>query len=80
MSGWEYLIARFRSSGGWSAGGESETWHVSEGSMKENQLPEVKAESLNLEVEEIEKRERGRPNCTSSTTSDFCTCLCRIPY
>ncbi len=48
--------------------------------MKENQLPEVKAESLNLEVEEIEKRERGRPNCTSSTTSDFCTCLCRIPY
>jgi len=50
------------------------------GPMKENQLPEVKAESLNLEVEEIEKRERGRPNCTSSTTSDFCTCLCRIPY
>ena len=33
--------------------------------------------SLKLEVEEIEKRERGRPGCTSSTTSDLCNCLCR---
>jgi hypothetical protein len=37
-----------------------------------------RVESLELEVEEIEKRERGRPSCTSSTTSDLCTCLCRI--
>ncbi len=41
------------------------------------QEKEVKV-PLNLEVEDIEKRERGRPNCTSSTTSDLCTCLCRI--
>jgi hypothetical protein len=33
---------------------------------------------LELEVEEIEKRERGRPSCTSSTTHDICTCLCRL--
>ena len=36
------------------------------------------AVSLKLEVEEIEKRERGRPSCTSSTTSDLCTCRCQI--
>ena len=35
--------------------------------------------TLKLEVEEIERRERGRPNCTSSTTSDLCDCLCREP-
>ncbi len=34
--------------------------------------------ALSLEVEEIEKRERGRPSCTSSTTSDLCTCLCKL--
>ena len=33
---------------------------------------------LNLEVEEIESRERGAGNCTSSTTSRHCTCLCFI--
>ena len=33
--------------------------------------------ALNLEVEEIEKREKGGGNCSSSTTSNRCTCLCR---
>ena len=32
---------------------------------------------LNLEVEEIESRERAGGSCTSSTTSRHCTCLCR---
>jgi hypothetical protein len=35
--------------------------------------------SLDLEVEEIEAREKVGGNCTSSTTSNRCTCLCR-PY
>lgn len=39
--------------------------------MKEN-LP-----ILNLEVEEIETRERGGGCFTSSTTSRLCTCPCR---
>ena len=33
---------------------------------------------LNLEVEEIESRERAAGSCTSSTTSRHCTCLCFI--
>ena len=40
--------------------------------MKEN-MP-----ALSLEVEEIESRERGSGNCTSSTTSRLCTCACFI--
>ncbi len=32
--------------------------------------------NLDLEVEEIEKREVGGGSCTSSTTSRRCTCLC----
>ncbi len=35
--------------------------------------------SLDLEVEEIESREKAGGNCTSSTTSRHCTCLCRAP-
>ena len=31
---------------------------------------------LNLEVEEIERRERGGGSCTSSSTSRLCTCKC----
>lgn len=33
---------------------------------------------LNLEVEEIERRERGHGSCTSSTTSRLCTCKCFV--
>jgi hypothetical protein len=40
--------------------------------MKEN-LP-----VLELEVEELEKRERGGGCYTSSTTSRLCTCPCHI--
>ena len=35
--------------------------------------------SLDLEVEEIEKREKAAGNCTSSTTSRHCTCMCVGP-
>ncbi len=35
--------------------------------------------SLDLEIEEIESRERAGGNCTSSTTSRRCTCLCIAP-
>jgi hypothetical protein len=34
---------------------------------------------LNLEVEEIEHRERGGGSCTSSTASRWCTCRCLAP-
>jgi hypothetical protein len=34
---------------------------------------------LDLEIEEIESRERAGGSCTSSTTSRLCTCLCRAP-
>jgi hypothetical protein len=40
--------------------------------MRETVLP-----VLNLEVEEIETRERGGGCLTSSTTSRLCTCACR---
>jgi hypothetical protein len=39
-------------------------------------MNEEKTFALDLEIEEIEKRERGGGNCTSSTTSNRCTCLC----
>jgi hypothetical protein len=32
--------------------------------------------SLDLEVEEIERREKAGGTCTSSTTSRHCTCAC----
>ncbi|MBZ5637282.1 MAG: hypothetical protein LAO51_00845 [Acidobacteriia bacterium] len=32
--------------------------------------------NLDLEVEEIEKRELGGGTCSSSTTSRRCTCMC----
>jgi len=35
--------------------------------------------SLDLEVEEIETRERTGGTCTSSTTSRHCTCACIYP-
>jgi hypothetical protein len=34
--------------------------------------------SLDLEIEEIESREKAGGNCTSSTTSRHCTCRCRF--
>lgn len=32
--------------------------------------------SLDLEIEEIESREKAAGHCTSSTTSRHCTCRC----
>ncbi len=34
---------------------------------------------LDLEIEEIESREKAGGNCTSSTTSRHCTCACFFP-
>jgi hypothetical protein len=34
--------------------------------------------SLDLEVTEIERREKAGGTCTSSTTSRHCTCACFI--
>jgi hypothetical protein len=34
--------------------------------------------TLDLEIEEIESREKAGGHCTSSTTSRRCTCLCFI--
>ena len=48
-------------------------------SGKEAHMKESKIFSLNLEVEEIEKREKAGGNCSSSTTSNHCTCMC-IPH
>lgn len=39
-------------------------------------MKERESTSLNLEVEEVETRERLGGNCTSSTTRSFCTCAC----
>ena len=41
--------------------------------MKEN----MKVVSLNLEVEELETRERAGGCFTSSSTSRLCTCACK---
>jgi hypothetical protein len=35
--------------------------------------------SLDLEIEEIETREKAGGTCTSSTTSRHCTCMCIAP-
>ena len=40
---------------------------------------EQKALSLDLEIEEIETREKAGGTCTSSTTSRHCTCMCIFP-
>jgi len=40
--------------------------------MKKDKPPVL----LHLEVEEIEKREKAGGSCTSSTTSNHCTCMC----
>ncbi len=34
---------------------------------------------LELEIEEIESREKTGGSCTSSTTSRHCTCMCIFP-
>ncbi|HXI04291.1 MAG TPA: hypothetical protein VNI57_14060 [Candidatus Saccharimonadales bacterium] len=39
-------------------------------------MRERESTSLDLEVEEVETRERLGGNCSSSTTSRFCTCAC----
>jgi hypothetical protein len=35
--------------------------------------------TLDLEIEEIESREKAGGHCTSSTTSRHCTCRCFEP-
>jgi hypothetical protein len=43
----------------------------------EAEMNEKRPMSLDLEVEEIERRELGSATyCSSSTTSSRCTCLC----
>ncbi len=42
-------------------------------------MKEKAPQSLNLEIEEIEKREKAGGTCTSSTTSRHCTCACVYP-
>jgi len=41
-------------------------------------MNENKRVVLDLEIDEIETREKASGNCTSSTTSRHCTCLCFI--
>jgi hypothetical protein len=43
---------------------------------EEDWMIEQKALSLDLEIEEIETREKAGGTCTSSTTSRHCTCMC----
>ena len=43
---------------------------------KEASVKNGKFATLNLEVEEIERRERDGGTCSSSTTSNHCTCMC----
>ena len=33
---------------------------------------------LNLEIDELESRERGGGSCTSSSTHSYCTCACKL--
>jgi hypothetical protein len=47
-------------------------------SVKEVRMNENKLLTLDLEIDEIESREKAGGNCTSSTTSRHCTCLCFI--
>jgi hypothetical protein len=46
---------------------------------EEDWMIEQKALSLDLEIEEIETREKAGGTCTSSTTSRHCTCMCIYP-
>ena len=39
-------------------------------------MKEKQPQTLDLEIEEIEKREKAGGSCTSSTTSRHCTCAC----
>jgi hypothetical protein len=41
-------------------------------------MKETVPSSLNLEVEEIEKREFLGGSCTSSSTHRMCTCACKL--
>jgi hypothetical protein len=45
--------------------------------MREEDRMKDSMPALNLEVEEIESRERGGGCLTSSSTSRLCTCACR---
>lgn len=42
-------------------------------------IKEHKSMSLDLEIEEIESREKAGGICSSSTTSRRCTCMCIAP-
>ena len=48
-------------------------WELRE---KETEMNDRETLSLDLEVEEIESREKAGGFCTSSTTSRHCTCMC----
>jgi hypothetical protein len=50
------------------------------GTRKEDtRMNEQTTLSLDLEIDEIESREKAGGTCTSSTTSRHCTCLCFFP-
>ena len=40
-------------------------------------MKDVQPLSLDLEIEEIERREKAGGSCTSSSTSRHCTCACK---
>ena len=42
-------------------------------------MTENKGLVLDLEIDEIETREKAGGTCTSSTTSRHCTCMCIFP-
>ncbi|HEX4825911.1 MAG TPA: hypothetical protein VFV19_16545 [Candidatus Polarisedimenticolaceae bacterium] len=42
-------------------------------------MNESKTVVLDLEIDEIETREKASGTCTSSTTSPRCTCMCIFP-
>ena len=58
------------------AGPEIETVDAASDERGEGETMKENTPALNLEVEEIERRERGHGSCTSSTTSRLCTCRC----
>ena len=42
-------------------------------------MENLKPATLDLEIVEIERREKAGGICTSSTTSRHCTCMCIAP-
>jgi len=46
---------------------------------EEGEMREMIPVSLDLEIEEIESREKAGGFCSSSTTSRRCTCMCIAP-